>query len=268
MRERRQPTRDDRTRPRDPTGHQQAERFEQARARTRPAAPRSSATRGVRLVEEPDPAIGSRRGARAREVARAGGTRRLRRVPCRTACVGRDDHARAREPGPPAEVDVVGARGTSPDRSRRARGTGRRARASPRATRRRRRGRRRAVPGRPRRARSPRTGRRSGRSTCRPRGGPRDCRGRRASGPTMPAFDRYASSTSRRAASGSSTTSSWQKSRKTAPSTEARASLAAAAKPREARAPADEGAGEGAAATRSVGSSADPLSSTRTDRDG
>ena len=86
-------------------------------------------------------------------------------------------------------------RGTSRGRSHRARRRGRPGRASPRPTRRRRRGRRRAAPGRARRARCPSTGRRSGRPPSRPRAAPRGGRSRRASGPTMPAFDRYASST-------------------------------------------------------------------------
>ena len=108
-------------------------------------------------------------------------------------------------------------RGTSRGRSRRARGTGRCARASRSATRRTRRGLRRAVPGRPRRARCPRTARRSGRRPCRPRAGSRGASSSTTLGPTMPAFDRYASSTRSRTASGSGAASSWQNRRKVAP---------------------------------------------------
>ncbi len=63
-------------------------------------------------------------------------------------------------------------------------------------------------------------------------------------GPTMPAFDRYASSTMSRAASGSSTTSSWQKSRKTAPSTDGERFVGGRGEPRSRRAAPDERARE------------------------
>ena len=64
-----------------------------------------------------------------------------------------DDDAGAAEVGPPAQVDVVAVEARSAGRSRRARGTGRRARAGRPTAGRTRRGRRRAAPGRTRPAR-------------------------------------------------------------------------------------------------------------------
>ena len=160
MRKRRQPSDHDRAGPRDPTGHEQADGFERGSARTRRAGPRSSASAEYDLQSRRTRASGSRRGDRsaiARSALWRADDRRRRRAVRERAAAGATMTRAPGEAGPPAEIDVVGARERWRGRSRRARGRGRRARASPRARRRRRRGRRRAVPGRPHRARGPRT---------------------------------------------------------------------------------------------------------------
>ena len=78
-------------------------------------------------------------------------------------------------------------------------------------------------------------------------------------GPTMPAFERYSSSTSSRIASGSRATSSWQKQKNPlSPSTRRSTSLAAAPKPGLAPSVADERVGQASAdrGREVVGSSA------------
>ena len=157
MRERRDPAGDDRARPRDAAGQQQADRFGHVQHERDGQHP-DERERRVRLAEEPN--------ARADLVAEldcgdgraAGGPRRTVARAVANARRGRDDRPARRRGGPASRGRCRRRPGTSPGRSRRARGRGRRARASPRATRRRRRGRRRAVPGRPRPARCPENG--------------------------------------------------------------------------------------------------------------
>ncbi len=82
-------------------------------------------------------------------------------------------------------------------------------------------------------------------------------------GPMMAALERKASSTRRRMAEGSRTTSSWQKSRKVAPLTTSITSLAAAGKLAASGSLRTKAPGR-TLATRAVGSTTDPASSTST----
>ena len=119
------------------------------------------------------------------------------------AGVGDDEHPGAREVGPPAQVEVVAVEVDRRARSRRARGTGRRARACRPTARRRRRARRRAAPGRARRARRLESITPNAVDAEARRAAARPGRSQSTSfGPTMPALERYISSTSSRMATG------------------------------------------------------------------
>ena len=141
-------------------------------------------------------------------------------------------HPSAAEVGAPAQIDVLAVEGDLVvEAAEAAEQVGTDQQAGRRAGRTRR-GRRRAAPGRSRRARRSDRSRRSGRR--RDRRAAARCGSSHSTsfGPTMPAFERYSSSTSSRMASGSRATSSWRKQKKPlSPSTSRRTSLAAGPKP-------------------------------------
>ena len=254
MRERRQPTRrPPRARARDLAGEHESERFEQARARTRPATPTTSASAEYDLQSSR-----TRERVSSRSCRPPGGRGRARRAAPST--VGRSARAPCRTRAAGATITRAPASRARQHRSMSsAPGNGRRVEAAELVEQVGAHEHRRVrdvedvahavvlllvdLVGLDARERDAVVVDRH----ARPRGGCRDGRGRRASGRRCPAFDRYASSTSSRTASGSSTTSSWQKSRKTAPSTDVERLVGRRREPaRRPRAAPHEGAREGA----------------------